>query len=337
MRWKLVQSGVAYDGLRFDVHYTTSDYIEEDFLVKYTLYDGPECSSGANDITDMGFFETWLTGDTTLIGGGLGTREITLSTKIVAGTIAEAAVYIKRGKDVSIEFCIRFSLYNRDWAADPTATEINHHETKINLSVDLTDTFSITAQSVEAKDVGIETANDAFFVSGFLCSEDGVRLRDSVPFLQGQTVRVCVQPTQQAIDIGFRVRSIDRFTFVQGYVTQEAMINSRTSINGLTEFWCDEGSEQCIFETLLMAYFFRGPSTVDGDGTVTLQFGSGIGRRLGSYERQLQRSPKSLVLDTFPIQSYGYLLSSQYSGSTRQHGCMTTLLLALLVIVALLA
>ncbi len=308
LRWKLSQVGVSYEGLRFDVHYTVSDYIEKK-LITYSIYDGPGCSATANFITHLNYFSAWVTEDDTPLGGGLGMRDLTLSTEINSTSITQSRVYQETNNEAQIEFCARLSLYNKD-VSDPTAIEINHQETSIRLLVDLQDEFAIQSQAVEAKDKGVETASDSFFVEAFVCTEAGIPILDTVPFMQGELVRVCVQPTAQAVDIGFRMRSIDRFTFWQGYLSQEAIINQKVSINGLTELWCDQGSNLCMFETLLMASFFQGPNTVDGTGFAALQFGSGTTARrrlrsnasIGQTRRVLKGGQKALQLDQFRIE-----------------------------------
>jgi hypothetical protein len=311
LRWKITQDSVAYNGLTFDIHYTVSDYIQED-LVRFSIYDGAGCSATANFITQLDYFTAWITTDNTPPGGGLGTRDISLSTQINTQTISLSPVYRDFGDKANIIYCMRLSLFNKD-ASDPTAVEINYHETAINLEVDLKDQFKIQSQTVEASSPGEETADDKFFVEAYICTQEGLRLYDSVPLLQGATVRVCVQPTPQALDIGFRMRSIDRFTFWQGYVSQEAIINQQISINGLTDLECNPGGEKCIFETLLMATFFQGPSTVDGTGYATLQFGSDATRRRKLWsnltftkdvvsQRELAGREKTLQLDRFQVQ-----------------------------------
>merc|ERR1712183_348994 len=168
--------------------------------------------------------------------------------------------------------------------------------------------------------------------------KEGKPLGDRKPFLQGQSIRVCVQPTQQALDIGFRMRRIDRFTFIQGYVTQEAVINRQPSINGLTDLWCEEGSKLCMFETILSSSFFDGPAQyVGGKGQATLQFGSGeFNRYLQTRERNLQTS-KSLSLDLFGVESFAYQEwgSSAFKISTSFSWILPTILVGLHVVIGI--
>lgn len=307
LRWRISQDSVSYQGLVFEIGYTVSDYIRSEF-VTYAIYDGPGCSASANFITHLGYFNSSVTESETATGLGIGDKQLTLSTHINAATIKESSVYIENGDDAEIKFCVRLSLMSSD-ASDPTATEINHMETSMGLRVDLKDSFEIQGQVVTAIDKGVETAEDSFFVEAFVCNEDGLRILDSISYLQGQTVTVCVKPTAQALDIGFRMASIDRFTFWQGYVSQEAVVGGRKAINGLTNLDCTRGYEVCVFETLLNAAFFQGPSTVDGTGFASLQFGSDVSRQLDSDEesddyvhRDLKARPRSLELEQFQIQ-----------------------------------
>jgi hypothetical protein len=285
-----------------------SDYIGTE-LVTYSIYDGPGCSASANFITHLGYFNSSVTQSDTSIGLGTEVKHITLSTRINPDKISESTVYVENGVEAEITFCIRLSLMSKT-ASDPTATEINHVETSVGLRVDLEDNFEIRGQIVKAVDRGVETAEDSFFVEAFVCNEKHLRILDSISYVQGESVTVCVMPTTQARDIGFRMGSIDRFTFWQGYVSQEAVVGGKEAINGLTDVYCTQGDELCVFETLLSAAFFQGPSTVDGTGFATLQFGSNsASRQLYSddesdqnVQRKLQARPRSLELERFQIQ-----------------------------------
>ena len=306
LRWRISQDSVSYDGLDFSVVYTVSDYIGLP-LVTYSVYDGPGCSLSANFITHLGYFNYTVTQSDASKGLGTEEKQITFSTRINPNLITASSVYTENGDEADINFCIRLSLMSTV-ATDPTATEVNHIETAVALRVDLKDNFEIQGQVVTAIDRGVETAEDSFFVEAFVCDENGRRIVDSISFVQGETVSVCVTPTAQALEIGFRMGTIDRFTFWQGYVSQEAVQGGKEALNGLTELSCTRGFEMCVFKTLLNAAFFQGPSTVDGTGFATLQFGSKAdGRQLdlyddGNLQRELQDRPRSLELSRFQIQ-----------------------------------
>ena len=311
LRWKLVKPDIAYDGLRFDLEYTTSDYIQES-MVKYSIFDGHDCINNGgtgNVVNDAGYITIGLNGDNTPLGGGLLTRQMTLSTTIEPTTITDSVSYEDLGDTATIKFCVRFGIHDEDLSINPSADEINHQITTIQLIVDLTDDFKIQDQIVEAVETGEETSNDAFFIEGFICESDGSKPQDILPLAQGSTVRVCVQPTSQAYDVGFRMRRMDSFTFSQEYLTQDAVRNGKEAINGLTQLQCEPGADQCIFETLLLSYFYTEYAfLVSGTGIATLQFGGpdeGERRGLGARRRYLQQNLPRGIPKTFDTEKFG--------------------------------
>jgi hypothetical protein len=332
LRWKIQNPPtVSYSGLQFDLHFTVSDYVEAQH-VRYDLYEGSSCDYVDGLITELGYIDVWVTEDSTPAGGGIGTRIITLSNKLNPTNITESNIYKETGNNAQITYCARFSLWTAG-ASDLSATEVNSLAVTITLSVNLNDDFSISGQSVEARERLVETTDDEFFVEAFLCNEFGERPRDVFPYLQGQAVFVCVQPTRQAYDVGFRMRRIDKFTFVQGYTTQEAIINQEVSANGLTELWCDPGVDQCMFETLLFAYFFQSAqSSVGGTGVASLQWTSA--RRLedgvadegdgdSDDRRQLQESSKHITIPIFSVQAVERGPREEYSSIATEHESRT--------------
>ena len=317
LRWNIQNPPqVSYSGLKFDLRFRVSDYIEINSHVRYDLYEGTTCGDESKLMTDAGYILTDVTDDGTPVGGGLNPQFITVTNTLNPQTISASNAYQEQSaSDASITYCVRFSL----WSGPPTDTEatlVNSVDATVGLSVDLQDDFSIQGQQLEAREQDVKTVDDEFFVEAFLCHDTGKPLGDIVPFVQGELVRVCVKPTQQAFDVGFRMRRIDKFTFAQGFTTQEAVINEEAATNGLTELFCDPGAEQCMFETLLFAYFFQSKtSIVQGTGIATLQFGEETPAQEPTH-RRLQanrRSAKDFNIpdvglrryDNFPVYSSG--------------------------------
>jgi hypothetical protein len=325
LRWRLQQSSVNYDGLRFDIKFSVSDFITES-LVEYIIYDGVECSFGANDVTDSGYFDSSVTTEVEVPGSGLSTQELTFSSNILPETITQSTAYEETGNEASINFCVKLNLYNKA-LPDATAIVIKSQEAVIKLDIDLADSLSISGQDVTPRDVGVETSDDAFYVEAFICEGDGTPPEDTQPLLQGQSILVCVRPTQQALDIGFRMRRIDSFTFIQGSVTQAAVVDQVSSLNGLTKLSCDVGASLCMIQTILQADFYLGAAAyVGGSGLATLQFGSGGLRRLDIPERILQSS-KAIALDIFSVERSD--TGFQRSGATNRSSCCVALAIAL--------
>jgi len=315
LRWNIQNPPqVSYSGLKFDLHFTVSDFIQAQEHVRYDLYEGASCGYNGDKITDAGYITTVVTQDDTPVGGGINPRIITLSSSLVPQTIAKSTSYQEEqgSNDASITYCVRFSLWSGPYL-DPSATQVNYVDVTVSLSVDLTDGFSIRGQSLQARDRGVETTDDEFFVEAFLCQENGESYEDMFTLVQGEMVRVCVRPTPQAYEVGFRMRRIEKFTFVQGYTTQEAIINQNVAVNGLTELWCDPGADQCMLETLLFAYFFHSQTgSVGGNGIASLQWGAGTSARLlrrtssihgeDEYGRNLQQSSKLISIPIFGVE-----------------------------------
>mmetsp|Transcript_35371 Transcript_35371/g.85603 ORF Transcript_35371/g.85603 Transcript_35371/m.85603 type:complete len:513 (+) Transcript_35371:653-2191(+) len=292
LRWKIENPPViSYSGLQFNMDFTVSDYITGS-LVRYELYQGSSCGYFGDLITDSGYMTVTVVPDSTPVGGGLATRVMTLENYLVPENITNSNSYVESGTDATITYCIRFELWD-GVESDPNATQINHQDVTVSLALDLSDEFSITAQNVVARDRIVETSDDEFFVEGFICDPaTGLPPQDVVPILQGQTVRVCVKPTPQALAVGFKMRRIDNFNFIQGYTTQEAVSDGSAASNGLTRLECDPGSTQCHFDTLLFAYFFTAAiSSIGGSGSASLQWVE------SSPSRQLEQASTSSTTD----------------------------------------
>ena len=282
MRWDIDdQPLVQYNDLQFDIDFSVSDFIQADQHVRFTIYQDAKCTDPDNIITDSdGYMNSWITEDDTPLGQGLdkdSRRTVTVSNRLIAETITQSKSYTEAspetGVDASIMYCVRFSLWNNGpW--DSEATEINHVTITIVLNLVLTDdTVSISGKNIGALDGGVAASDDNFFVVSFICDKDGNPIADVTPFGQGQMVRICVQPTKQALEAGCRMKGIDTFMFSQGAISQPAILNGTAATNQLTVLYCDEGSPQCAFETMLFAYFYQHQQgTILGSGGATLQW-----------------------------------------------------------------
>ncbi len=291
LRWDIDnRPKVWYNDLQFDIDFSVSDYIQAEDHVRYTIYQNAKCGDPDDIITDSdGYIDSWITDDNTPKGVGLDKqtrRTIRLSSQLNADTISQSKSYEETidgsGSDASIKFCIRFSLWSNG-PSDEYAEELNHITVAVGLLLDLSDeSFSISGQNIEALEEGVQTSEDQFFLESFLCDTDGNRRQDTTPLSQGVVARICVQPTQQASEVGFRMKSIDTFSFSQGVTSQAAILNGKAAANLLTDFECEVGAEQCVIETLLFAHFYQQEQVnIVGSGEATLQWGGmGVTRRM---------------------------------------------------------
>ena len=359
LRWAIQNPPtVDYEQLQFDIHFTVSDYIQADKHVRYDIYSSIDCGDVNDLITNNDIMETSVTEDDTTPGMGIdpnSQRIVTISNSLVTTNITQSNSYTSQGEgtaDAFISHCVRFSLWNGEGPNDPNSTEINHQATSIKLSLDFTDEdFSINGQNVEAKERSIETTEDEFFVQAFVCNDIGQPPGDVVPMRQGELVRVCIEPTEQAKEVGFRMRNIDSFTFNQDTVSQDAVQNEIAAPNLLTELTCNPGSEQCSFSTLLFADFYinNPQGNVAGTGIATLQWGYTANRLLQQQQQQQQEeeerwlqkrsSSKAIQLPIFAILAENererYYVSSNKPSSSSSSSTRTGLIITLSLFVIL--
>ena len=289
LRWDIGdQPVIQYNNLQFDIDFTVSDYVQVEEHVRYSIYQDAKCEDPNNIITDAdNYMTSSVTGDDTPLGAGLdetARRIITVSNQLNPDTISQSRSYKELSSDseydASITYCVRFSLWNKG-PGDEEANEINHATVTISLNLILTDdALKISAQKVEAIEKGKETSDDEFFLQSFICDKEGNHIVR--PFSQGESIRICVQPTDQASEVGFRMKEIGTFSFHQGLTSQPAILNGEVATNQLTDLSCVQGSRQCAFETMLFAHFFdEQQGTITGSGDATLQWGGeGVDRRL---------------------------------------------------------
>lgn len=239
--------------------------------------------------------------------------------------IAQAGIYAERIIEgqlkAEIAFCVRFSL----WTYSDEPIEVNYRETLVNLTIDLTDGFSIDEMSVDPKEKVVFTDVQAFEVDAFQCNAINGALSPqqlSASRIQGSIVRVCVQPDIVAIVQGIFMRNIDSFVFSRVYgngtpnAVQVAVLNGQEAPNGLTFLDCTAGEQTCSFETLLSGPFYRNAGEVQGSGVASMQFGSSV-RRLRSDNRNLQQAVKAEFNMNFDLVR---AQKTYYSGGFRSVG-----------------
>lgn len=118
-----------------------------------------------------------------------------------------------------------------------------------------------------------------YFVVGYLCDDNREQMVFRVPISQGSKVRVCVEPTEEALQDGVYMRRIDSFTYQREklpaepgqYVSQVAVRDGASADPATTELFCERGWELCYFDTLLKGDFYFSTGPVFGFGEAWLQ------------------------------------------------------------------
>jgi hypothetical protein len=310
-KWNITEPTFAYDSNRFNLTFPVTDFINTG-MAKYTLWTAPDCQEGGVSLGDNELWDSHTlvendalaaadqfsgAGNTMLDSGAfIGGRQAIVTAGFDPQTISQSDIYSEQTIDnqvvAEIRFCIRFGLFTTEDLGVNTPVEVNFLETIITLTVDLTDGFEIGAINVEPRDRLVRTANQAYEVRGFECDpvskEQFNEVEKNRPRNQGEIINVCVTPEDEAKDDGIFMRSVDDFVFTRGTdIRQIAVENNRAAGNLLTSYdhvVC-EGTEVCVFSTILFAAFYATPGVVSGEGVASMQFGE---IKTGETRRQLR-------------------------------------------------
>lgn len=262
----------TYDSWQYTMDFEVSDLMS-DGMIGYTLYDGLNCrdgdgtmGAGDNDITQNdGYLLSRFRTDNTPVGDGSGTRTIRIESEIVPSRMSQTSIYREDENETGIvEYCLRFSNYNIDKDI-PGAREVNFLETTVKLSIDLNGDFGVQPLVVPDEVEEKQDEQDVE-VEAYICDRDENVLQ-LTEYNQGQTVRVCVTPTQETLERGFRMRQLDSFTYRREipFSTRQVAISPGGVLDALTVLQCRPGSVVCAFETLLFADFFVSEGVISGE------------------------------------------------------------------------
>lgn len=296
-KWSITENGVVFQGLNFEMSYITSDFIQDNMAtaVAYTL----DCKEGGIIIPEDDLNVT-IALDNTPPGAGYTERDFAVKIRANPSNLETSSIYSvvedENGNlQARVEFCMRFSLFTQS-----TLIEANFLETIVKFKADLSSGFSIEDANVEPKKLLVSTVFKEFEVDAYQCDQNNVPLSAAALMTstrQGEAIRVCVTPTQDAQDEGILMRGIRDFSYYRDYggqigiVTQVAIEYSQAASNFLTTLDCTPGDLVCSFDTILFASMFISPGFVEGSGTAELQIGSGSGRkrRLNAESRSSYR------------------------------------------------
>ena len=320
-KWALQEPLFKFDANTFNLTFPVTDYINTG-MPKFTLWKAPDCQvdTAANPTASLDSSSMWAApgpfllesaqlaaaadfanpSATMLDSGAFNGREATIVAEFDPQTISQQTsdIYNETTVDnqliAEVRFCVRFGLWTDTRLGITTPVEVNFLETPITLTVDLTDGFQIGTINVAPKNRLVRTANQAYEVRGFECTENSFAPLDEatrvLPRNQGQIIHVCVTPEDEAKADGIFMRSIDDFTFTKGGgINQLAIADGLAAGNLLTSYDAAAciGQSTCRFSTILFAQFYANVGTVDGAGVASMQFGNAR-RRLRAADRDLQ-------------------------------------------------
>ncbi|VEU41823.1 unnamed protein product [Pseudo-nitzschia multistriata] len=326
-KWNLTQNGADFQGMKYRLKYIVSDFILESMLrtVAYT----EECEEGGVEIPSSHMTYEVTFDDTPPGDGGL-ERTFNIQTEVNPG-VEDSLVYKTvidpetGAKLAEVRFCMLTVLRTNT----PNPIGVNFLETVVGFTANLTSGFGVSA-NVGPKEKIVTTAAESYNVNAYLCDEYNEELTGSAltnARTQGQIVRACVTPDQDARDDGVFMKAIQDFTWFRDYggglgmVSQVAVQDSQAASNLLTILYCTPGSITCAFESILFASMFLTPGDVSGTGTALLQLGdsSEERKRRGLESSSLSRSLQDagdLPATDFGLE-FDLRLGEEYTGTLK--------------------
>lgn len=111
------------------------------------------------------------------------------------------------------------------------------------------------------------------------CDYSNNELVSNEPKREGDSIRICVRPSETAEAIGVKMWSIEWWQWSQVDRVQDAVVKQgKEAADGKTVLFCYRGMDICFFQTALIADFFSipQPNILNGNGVCWLTFGEGF-------------------------------------------------------------
>jgi hypothetical protein len=297
-KWNISASALTYEDLHFQINYQVSDFVQ-DSMVFVSMWD-ENCNEGGVSVSEI--LHT-ITGDATPIGSGTEEREVGVDFTLNTNTIESSSIFTDtRRSDERVVvvgvFCVRFGIYT----SGATPVEVNFLERLVQLQVEMTNGIAITGVNVTAVEAVEETTTTLYQIIAYDCDYS------NTTFSQGDLLKVCVEPNEEATGDGITMQSVDTFAFTlttaDSTLVQYAVVDGTEAENGLTELFCISGNVTCEVQTVLNAQFYETSGIVDATGVATMRYGSTRARRLGGPSdegRDLQEAGQSEFSVQFPL------------------------------------
>jgi hypothetical protein len=258
---------MQYYANKIDLYFPVNDLVADGAVSVLTFSDS-DCSVS---IVGNDYLVPEITYDSNPNPTGSSNREIKVQYTIDYDLVEDASsVYTQLSKgEFKLNFCVSFILLS-----GPGGNPLSAIDTEITVELKMDDKFGEEVQ-VGPTDRDENLAQEIYTVEGFLCDDNNERILYRIPKAQGSVTKICVKPTDDALEDNVYMRRIDSFIFQREFgpdddkITQGAISGGQTL--PLTELTCRRGSELCHFSTILNAKFYDAPGTVFGFGEAWLQ------------------------------------------------------------------
>jgi len=133
----------------------------------------------------------------------------------------------------------------------------------------------------------------SFLLVAYECDQDNVIKTTSTVISQGDTIRICIEPDDEAVALGLVMKEIDSAFFTRDDIpdlVQYAVEGGNPDFYGMSEIFCIPGSLKCAVETTIRAEFFASTGMIKVTGAASFQwYWERRNRHLNEeYERDLQ-------------------------------------------------
>ena len=192
-----------------------------------------------------------------------------------------------------VGFCVQLSTMTAE-PINPGAIPLFYRETYITLDILQDGQLAPDGTVIMPKDEYDALAKEQYYLEGYLCDIQNIKIDNPEPIYLGQAIRVCVTPNEAARSAGIYMRAIEQFSWTRGSIHQQAIYPVQMPAH-LTEVECVPGQEVCAFTTFLKAAFFYKLGSTNGAGTGWLQFGNSSSR-----QRELNEQVP-IKMEEFPI------------------------------------
>ncbi|KAL3916472.1 MAG: hypothetical protein SGILL_005162 [Bacillariaceae sp.] len=272
--------------LKVSLEYPVANHSPLEYF-RFRIFDGSECPSvnaAAQDVTDQNYLQTAIEpiDDFSVEGDGTAYRRMKLDVSFDPNTIQQSTILQSSPGELTatIGFCVQVEALTAE-AINPGAVAIFVRETYVTIDIAQDGNLDIE-QLVDAPNAGDDpngggggggAGGDLYYLEGYICDLDNVKIDDPIPIYLGQSIRVCVTPNAEARANNVYMRAVTEFAWTRGSIHQQAIRDLKAA--HLTDVECEPGMLVCAFTTFLKMPFFFKLGWANGAGAGWLQFGRG--------------------------------------------------------------
>lgn len=262
-RYEIGETFMEYSGSSIVLSYTVSDLLPDN-TVDVATYSDPQCT---DSIDNSDYLVPVVVYDDNPDPTGLKSRIVKVKYVIDYFKIQDSPVYSKEDNSIHIDFCTKFILMSDD--GNKAVSTING---VVNFKLDDTGNFG---GEFDLEDSYVGFVDKRYTVEAFFCDSQNKKIAYNSPKTNGDSVKICVTPSDDAIADGVYLERIDSFTLQRDDSSKSSKITQNVVKNGkavdTSALSCVQGSELCYFAAIPDSGFYYGTGHIDAFGEAWLQ------------------------------------------------------------------